>query len=185
MAVRQPSTFAFGVTPTKKAGWAALKAHGVTAELQAHGLAKSKSLRDVAAAKQQLLEESTTFWTAARGGDLRTCEIMLDAGQNVNQPDEQGVSALSWAVFGGHAHVVRFLLKRGANPNQPDRHTGRVPLHYCSVRGEKPDCAKALLRAGADVSVRSAKLGTPRDWAQKNGAAQVVQLLEAVSQSSA
>ena len=62
MAVRPPSTFAFGVTPTKKAGWAALKAHGVTAELQAHGLAKSNSLRDVAAAKlSQALGRQTPF----------------------------------------------------------------------------------------------------------------------------
>lgn len=179
--LRQPGTGA-EPPPIPSAGvpspsaWEALRKAQAKAKPPAE--ASPRHLLDVVRQKQLHVEEHTTFWTAARKGEMRALERMLNKGQDPNEQDLNGVSALSWTVFGGHTHLLRFLIRRGADPSQPDLHTGRTPLHYTSIRGDKLDCARALLKAGADINARSAKLGTPLEWARKNGAEEVVKLLE-------
>jgi ankyrin repeat protein len=50
------------------------------------------------------------FIAAAESGDLATIRELLDGGQNVNEADAEGWTALMQAIDEGHLHVVNALL---------------------------------------------------------------------------
>ena len=64
--------------------------------------------------------------TASMNNDIdevkRLLKILLETGKGalVNAPDEDGDTALMWAVFKGHKDVVEVLLAAGANTNMLD-----------------------------------------------------------------
>ena len=85
-------------------------------------------------------------------GDSSLATFLLDHGVNINhQPNNQGLTALHWAVYNGHVDLARLLLTKGADPNIPALGTyqGRTPLHYAASAG-RPDLVEALLSFGGD-----------------------------------
>lgn len=50
-------------------------------------------------------------------GDIKTTELLLDSGAEVNSRREDGWTPLMIAAIGGHAEIVQLLLQRGAVPN--------------------------------------------------------------------
>jgi ankyrin repeat protein len=52
--------------------------------------------------------------------DIAEVKRLLEKGADVNAPDEDGDTALMWAVFKGHKDVVKVLHKWGANPEMLD-----------------------------------------------------------------
>ena len=58
--------------------------------------------------------------TASMNNDIDEVKRLLEAGADVNAPDEDGDTALMWAVFKGHKDVVKVLLTAGANPKMLD-----------------------------------------------------------------
>ena len=47
--------------------------------------------------------------------------LLLERGANVEAANENGMTALTAAAFGGHAAVVRALLERGAKKDVADK----------------------------------------------------------------
>lgn len=117
--------------------WDKLKAKQAAQALEKKDGETHVSLVQLAKSVVAVKESTTTYWTAARAGDMRALERLLSKGQDPNELDLNGVSALAWSVVGNHPHITRFLCKRGADPRVCDMHSGRTPLHYCSVRGDK------------------------------------------------
>ncbi|MCH9644544.1 MAG: ankyrin repeat domain-containing protein [Gammaproteobacteria bacterium] len=58
------------------------------------------------------------FMQAAQQGDAEIIKKQLDAGFDVNQMDESGLSSLHYAVLHKRYDVVRMLIKAGANVNE-------------------------------------------------------------------
>ena len=52
---------------------------------------------------------------AARRGDLRTVELLIGAGLDVNLIGDMGSTALHYAKSGGHTDVVDYLIRKGAS----------------------------------------------------------------------
>ena len=52
---------------------------------------------------------------AAQRGDLRTVELLLDAGVNIDQKGDMGCTALHYARLKRHEAVAELLLARGAS----------------------------------------------------------------------
>src|SRR5436190_7749364 len=88
----------------------------------------------------------TALMFAARGGDLTSAKMLVEAGANPSDHDAWGVSATALAVFAGHGELARFLLEKGADPNNDT--AGFTALHCAIMRRDEATVA-ALLARGA------------------------------------
>lgn len=85
---------------------------------------------------------------AARSGDLRSAQLLVNAGSDINAISAFGTSPAVMAVHGGNAELLAFLLDSGADPDAAD--SGHTPLHAAILRGN-PEAVKVLLDHGADI----------------------------------
>ena len=106
--------------------------------------------------------------SARAGGDYLACvRLLIDAGANLSLACQDGnLTALMYAVGGGHSTLVATLLDAGADANSRDE-TGWTPLHYalCTDRGpiQGADCTRLLINAGADADARCEDGNSPLD----------------------
>ena len=91
----------------------------------------------------------TALMFAARGGDLASAKLLVEAGAHVNDADAWGVSATTMAAHAGYRDVVEFLLDRGADPNAAQ--AGFTALHVAVMRRDER-IVTALLAHGADAN---------------------------------
>ncbi len=91
----------------------------------------------------------TALLFAARVGDVRSAQLLVAAGADVNDADGWGVSATVMAAHSGFGELVEFLLERGANPNAAV--AGFSALHAAIMRRDIRT-ATALLARGADAN---------------------------------
>eukprot|EP00011_Vannellida_sp_DIVA3-517-6-12_P013955 CAMPEP_0114631806 /NCGR_PEP_ID=MMETSP0168-20121206/14604_1 /TAXON_ID=95228 ORGANISM="Vannella sp., Strain DIVA3 517/6/12" /NCGR_SAMPLE_ID=MMETSP0168 /ASSEMBLY_ACC=CAM_ASM_000044 /LENGTH=334 /DNA_ID=CAMNT_0001843387 /DNA_START=6 /DNA_END=1007 /DNA_ORIENTATION=- len=110
---------------------------------------------------------------AAQLEDFAELQRLVAAGEDVNQQDGYGDTALHVAV-GHKKSVVKFLLDHGADVNRANG-VGSTPLHKAAMRGDGRIVAM-LLRAGADAGVRNGNgllaeqlAGDRKLWAQLVG----------------
>ncbi len=136
---------------------------------------------------------STTNWggatpllVAAQNGATASVQLLLDRGVSVNQPGQDGRTALHNATL-GNANTVKVLLERGANVNAR-MEDGATPLLFAvqdGVQNARTDIIRQLLAAGADPNafgIQGTPLAIAESWAQssdpKSGAArEVVEML--------
>jgi len=72
----------------------------------------------------------------------------IRSGVDVNYSEpQQGFGALHFSGFNGCINCSEYLLKNGANVNL--KNINYSPLH-CAAFGNSPECARALLKAGAE-----------------------------------
>jgi uncharacterized protein len=60
--------------------------------------------------------DATPLHSAAAAGRREVCEVLLDAGADVNAGQHGGYTALLDAAQAGNTELVDFLLERGADP---------------------------------------------------------------------
>jgi ankyrin repeat protein len=99
---------------------------------------------------------------AASDGDVAKCERLVKGGVPVDATDDDGDTALDWAVFYCKIDVVRKLVELGADVNHADRRGSFTPLMYTAtklrghlLRGtqeERNEIARILIQHGADVN---------------------------------
>lgn len=99
----------------------------------------------------------TALMFAARLGDTVSARLLVEAGANVNDHDEWGVSATTLAAFSGHGEIARYLLDKGADPNNDK--PGFTALH-CAIMRRDESTVAALLARGADPNA-AVKVWTP------------------------
>lgn len=115
-------------------------------------------------------EGQTALMLVARTGRVAAAEALLKAGAKVDAREQWGgQTALMWAAAQGHAPMVRLLARYGADVNargavrdwqrrmtaepRPKgmNRGGFTPLLYAAREG-CIDCARELLKAGADIN---------------------------------
>jgi ankyrin repeat protein len=87
---------------------------------------------------------------AAQRGDVAAVRALLAKKVNVNAPQNDGSTALHWAVHRGNAELINLLVRAGANVKSATRE-GVTPLWLASVNGD-PAAIGALIEAGADAN---------------------------------
>jgi len=121
-------------------GAAAAQESGVSPSTSSSQPVDSESARDDA----ELIEGVKT-------GDLAKILKLLDQGVSPDTADDEGTTALSWAVKSNHPEVIEILLKRKATVNKEDKTDGGTALDVAAAEG-RADLAKLLIAHGADVN---------------------------------
>jgi len=92
--------------------------------------------------------------TAAQRGNLNRVKALVNQGVNVNLRNNENMTPLMHAAFGGHANVIRFLLSRGANAKARMNSVNRNALIFAVEKGNA-NAVRALLRH-SNLSVQNA-----------------------------
>lgn len=108
--------------------------------------------------------KATALMYAARSGDIRTMQMLIDKGIDVNAATTSGNTALCDAVSARDLRAVRLLIGHGARVNFTFGPTKQTPLIWAAFQ-EAPAIVEELLTAGADVNAKDALGSTPLVWA--------------------
>ncbi|KAF5698463.1 ankyrin PH SEC7 domain-containing protein [Fusarium globosum] len=99
---------------------------------------------------------------ATRRNQIRSMEVLISAGADVNQQSYDGWSPLMVAVKEQNVESVKMLLKSKSNVSLCDVE-GATALHHASIEAE-PKVISLLLAAGASVKQRDPFGDTPLHW---------------------
>jgi hypothetical protein len=129
-----------------------------------------------AQAKLEQAGAGNALLRAAEFGNLESCRILLQNGENPDTADSEGNSALMLAAQNGHLDICKALLERGCNVNLA-KAKGTTALMRATMNGHDEVC-KLLLSAGAAVNARAGNISA-LDIAQRRGYANVAETLMA------
>ncbi|KAF0686779.1 Aste57867_21442 [Aphanomyces stellatus] len=119
-------------------------------------LLKSKDNLDIADAKKM-----TPLMVASGKGNVDILQLLINKGHKVNASDDNGNTALHWAVMREAAlDVVSLLISSGAKPTT--NNAGNTPLHahalHADVKAWPTDVAQVLLEKFPEIqSTKNAK----------------------------
>ena len=94
---------------------------------------------------------------AAKDNDVDALEALMQQGEDLNQANSFGQTALHICAIWGNTQAARFLLNCGSNADAQNDH-GMSPLHYAAEKGDVYTVA-LLVDAGADVTLMTDKGG--------------------------
>ena len=103
------------------------------------------------------------FFKSVKGGAFAEVKRLIEEGTDVNAQDNEGWTALMWALEYGHTEVVKLLIEEGADVNAKDK-KGFTALMYSSREGNT-EIVKLLIEAGADVNAKDKDGFTAFMWA--------------------
>ena len=116
----------------------------------------------------------TVLGWAASGGNMEVFTALIDAGADLNIPDNNGETALILSIRGGHTELAADLIETGADVNIQDNYYGATALmravseeHIAEMRAvseENIDIAEILIDAGADLNLQDNSGNTALMW---------------------
>lgn len=147
--------------------------------------------------------EAKTSWNAtplewaATLGSYKVAELLLERGAvaytlivaaalgkiaDVKSMIASDTQVLSEAMYGaarnGHTELVEYLLDQGATVDLR-KVLGGTALHWAAINGHR-GTVELLVSRGASLTIRDERFdGTPEDWANEGGHAELAQLLHA------
>lgn len=133
---------------------------------------------EATAPKKTVSKVQRDLLEAARSGHAKDVQKALAAGAHVDGPDEDGITALTYAIvynsFNGR-EVIQALLKSKASVVLKDN-DGRTPLMF-AAQYDKDEYFADLLGAGADVNAKDNDGWTPLIYASLYGRSSEVESL--------
>src|SRR5262245_29033317 len=112
---------------------------------------------------------------AAMRGDKAAVQKLIASKADVNAPQNDGATALHWAVYRNDREMVGLLVRAGANPKAANRE-GSTPLWLASISGDAKIIA-GLLEAGADANEKLPLGRTPLMIAARTGNVDAIKTL--------
>jgi len=107
-----------------------------------------------------------------------SARALLDAGANVDEADNDGITLLAWATLSNRVEMARLLIQRGADANHVDK-LGMTPLLYAaSIDFGDPAMIELLLKSGARADARNKEGLTALDLARKYNNADLLASLQ-------
>ena len=111
-----------------------------------------------AAVAQRLAFNKRALILAIKAGNTKPVVELLDRGVSIDTKDDEGMSLLHWAAWGGHVTTMRLLIRRGCGVDSVDGR-GLTPLHWAAAMGQTK-AVRELIRKGASKSVVAGSCGT-------------------------
>eukprot|EP01006_Ploeotia_vitrea_P017373 TRINITY_DN48489_c0_g2_i1.p1 TRINITY_DN48489_c0_g2~~TRINITY_DN48489_c0_g2_i1.p1 ORF type:complete len:910 (+),score=59.93 TRINITY_DN48489_c0_g2_i1:27-2732(+) len=87
--------------------------------------------------------QTALHWAASLGGNLKTVEMLIDAGGDVNAVSENGMSAILYSASFGHADILRLLVSKGGDINLSESDKD-LALHLACQKGHL-DAVRAIV----------------------------------------
>jgi len=136
--------------------WAAINNHLEIAKfLLIHGARVDEKGGDLMA---------TPLHWATRSGFLQMVTLLYKHHANPNIVDNQGYNALHLAIHGGYPMITLYLISLGMKVDVLDP-MDRTPLMWSAYLGNSLECARVLIRMGADVNLIDKTKFTALHWA--------------------
>jgi len=118
---------------------------------------------------------TTSIHQAAVDGDVDRVKALLDKGEDINQQNRLGWTALVAAVYHRRQPVIELLVSKGADINVKDKQ-GRTALFMAVDSGQK-EVVELLVSKGADVNVTTIRGENALTAAKKAGKPEMVDYL--------
>ena len=112
---------------------------------------------------------------AAMRGDKAAIRTLVGQKADVNAPQNDGATALHWAVYRGDRDLVVTLVRAGANVKAANR-DGVTPLWLASINGDASILA-SLIEGGADANEKLPFGRTPLMVASRTGNVDAMKVL--------
>lgn len=90
---------------------------------------------------------------ATQYGAINRVKELVEAGWDVNQPDNETVTLLHWAAINNRKDIIKYFLERGAVVDAIGGQLNGTPLHWATRQGHLP-AVILLVQAGADPTIR-------------------------------
>lgn len=114
----------------------------------------------------------TVLTVACYRGDLKTTQVLLDAGANVMTVDDDGWTPLHFTSAAGYADLTKLLLTAGAYATTSAK-GGWTPLRLASYNGNH-EIVQLLLGGNADQKAATQDGWTPLHTVSDNGHSEIV-----------
>lgn len=93
---------------------------------------------------------------ATQYGALERCRELVEAGADVNQPDNETVTLLHWAAINNRQDIIRYYVSKGAIVDAVGGDLLATPLHWASRQGHLGSVV-TLMQYGADPRIQDAE----------------------------
>jgi len=100
----------------------------------------------------------STLIEAVKAGDRETITELIKHGEDIEQKDEYGWTALNWAAGKGETEIVAKLLAAGADSTNTGR--DKRSAYRIALAAAHPDCASLLKEAAKTTSDDAASSGS-------------------------
>ena len=101
---------------------------------------------------------------AAEGGNIEDLKILLTAGADADERDDDGMTALNYAAMWNHRNVIEALHLAGASLNSVDNDGDTAAIQ--AVYNNNPEALDYLLKCNADVHIRNKDKKTALDYSR-------------------
>mgnify|MGYP001565489797 CR=1 FL=1 len=154
---------------------------GVVEQLLARGADPNQASIGTPGKPHRFLGGTVPLHLAAVSNRTDLAELLLRSKASIRATNEQGYSALHFAVIGGHREMAKWLLARGANANAPVVTTNVARMNqnsspYLTLQGYRPlhlavhyghaELVELLAAHGARLEATDASGRTPADLLQ-------------------
>jgi ankyrin repeat protein len=112
---------------------------------------------------------------AAMRGDKAAVRALIGQKADVNATQNDGTTALHWAVYRGDRELVQLLIRAGANPKAASRE-GSTPLWLAAISGDAA-ILSTLIEGGADVNEKLPLGRSPLMIASRTGNTDAMKVL--------
>ena len=145
---------------------------------------KTENKRKCAVCRSSILLDNNNLLieSVKNGKNYKNLNIiyrLLQEGVDINAKDEDGITALMWAICKGNIEIIQMLLKKGADVNAKDENgVSALALSVMSPsRWRQKEIVSILLEKGADVNAIDNFGLTAVMWAYKKGNVDLVSML--------
>ena len=90
---------------------------------------------------------------AAFHGKLQFVKCLRQYNASYEIRDNSGMTALHYAVDGGHCDTIEYMIMDGADPNVIETRNGWTPLLRAATLNAKADVVNVLIKYGAHLNV--------------------------------